>query len=212
MKKMPVYIYRIISKDNLEYILRNRKLCCSQHPQRDPDYKAIGETTLIQSRKSKPIIIGENHVGTLGEYIPFYFGDRPPMLYAIQRGYDVEKMAPAKIIYVVSSLEKLREHECHYVFTDGHAYDALTQFFDDDSNLNAIDWDMVHARNWKKTPDDPDKKRRKQAECLVWYEMPIESVEFFAVYNGVTKRFVEQLIENKPLITFDVKLKPEWYY
>ncbi|MBI4546914.1 MAG: DUF4433 domain-containing protein [Ignavibacteriae bacterium] len=212
MKEYTIYIYRIISKDNLDFILHSGKLCSSSHPECDPNYLPIGETTLIQSRKSKQVIIGNQVFGTLSEYIPFYFGPRPLMLYAIRHGYDVPKIAAHEIVYIISSLEKLKEQSCKYVFTDGHAYDALTQFFDNDAELVNIDWKSVNAKNWKNTPTDPDRKRRKQAECLVYYEMPLSAVALFAVYDRNCLRYVEELLKNHSLTTFDVKLKPEWYY
>lgn len=91
-------IYRIIHKDNLEYILQSGKLVISSHPDHDLNYKPIGETTLIQSRKSKPIIIGGNNYGILSDYIPFFFGQRPVMLYTIQRGFDVAKLQSQELI------------------------------------------------------------------------------------------------------------------
>jgi hypothetical protein len=212
MVTQTIYIYRIISKDNLEHIFRSGKLCSSVHPDCDPNYSPIGETTLIESRRSKQIFVGDVMKGALSEYIPFYFGPRPPMLYAIQRGYDVPNISPEKIVYLVSSLPKLKKHGCRYVFSDGHAYDALTQFFDNDNDLVNIDWKTVKAKQWKNIPADPDRKRRKQAECLVHYEMPLGAVDFIAVYDQSNSDFVQELLKKYSLSTLTVEVKPDWYY
>ncbi|MDI6804073.1 MAG: DUF4433 domain-containing protein [Bacteroidota bacterium] len=187
-------IFRIIHKDNLDYMLQSGKLVTSSHPDHDPNYKPIGETTLIQSRKAKPIIIGGKNCGTLGDYIPFFFGQRPVMLYAIQEGYYVQKLPPQEIVYIVSSLDKLKQFRCKYLFTDGHAYTELSQFFDNDADLNNIDWSTVYSNKWNNTPSDPDRKRRKQAECLIKYEIPIDALIFFVVYNKSCKSFVDNLL------------------
>lgn len=87
-------IYRMVHKNNLDYIFQTQKLCSAKHPEIDPDYKPIGETTLIRSRSSKKIIMCGKLYSTLEDYIPFYFGPRPPMLYAIQHGFDVPQIGP----------------------------------------------------------------------------------------------------------------------
>jgi len=52
-------------------------------------------------------------------------------------------------------------------FSDGHGIAAFTQWFDDVTNLNQIEWDMVQADYWADTIVDMDRQRRKQAEFLV---------------------------------------------
>jgi hypothetical protein len=41
----------------------------------------------------------------------------------------------------------------------------------------------MEAWYWNDTPDDPDRKRRRQAEFLVHGALPWDSVEFLAVRN-----------------------------
>lgn len=106
----------------------------------------------------------------------------------------------------------MKEKNCSYIFTDGHAYDAITQFFDNDNDLVNIDWSIVNSHIWKNIPTDPDRKRRKQAECLVNYEIPLLVVEYIAVYNKNCMKFVEGLLKTHSLTKLSVKLKPEWYY
>ena len=43
----------------------------------------------------------------------------------------------------------------------------FTDFFDDLKDLDKIDWDLMQSRYWNDTNDDPDRKRRRQAEFLV---------------------------------------------
>lgn len=212
MNHHSIPIYRIINKNNLEKIFQTSRICCSLHPDRDADYVPIGETALIQSRSTKKIIIDKSDLGTLSEYIPFYFGNRPPMLYAIQHGYDVPKLPAEDVVYLVSSLNKLKEHGCKYIFTDGHAYDALSQFFNDEAFLANIDWEMVHNRVWKNTPNDPDRKRRKQAECLISMEMPLAAIDCFVVYNQRCLEFVQNLLQTFSLSNFNVHINSQWYY
>jgi hypothetical protein len=66
--------------------------------------------------------------GAVGEYVPFYFAPRSPMLFRIQRG-GVEGVSsdPSRLAYVVSSTEAVLEAGLAYVFTDGNAAAAFTR-------------------------------------------------------------------------------------
>lgn len=205
-------IYRIVHKQNLDFILKSSKLCSSLHSDHDPNFIPIGESSLIRHRSMKNIVIQGIDHGKLAEYIPFYFGVRPPMLYAIQHGFDVPKVAPSDIAYIVGSMRKLQEHHCRFIFTDGHAYNALTQFHENETELGNLDWEVIHARNWRNTTSDPDRKRRKQAECLVHHEMPLEAVASFGVYSNASREYLNGLLQTYPHSNFSVNLEPDWYY
>jgi hypothetical protein len=73
------------------------------------------------------------------------------------------------IIYLVTSVEKVIEDtSLSWCFTDGHAVESVTRYFQDWKYHNQIDWDIINAKMWRNTDSDPDKKRRKQAEFLVY--------------------------------------------
>lgn len=59
-------------------------MCASTHPLADPAYRNIGNRTLIRDREEYRVPIPPG--GTLGEYIPFYFGGHSPMLLNIKGG------------------------------------------------------------------------------------------------------------------------------
>jgi hypothetical protein len=46
---------------------------------------------------------------------------------------------------------------------------GLTDFYDDLNDLKEVDWNVMTLRIWKDTNDDPDRKRRRQAEFLVYH-------------------------------------------
>ena len=80
----PIYLYRIIHINNLEYILKLGKLTCLNHQKADNDFIRIGDSTLIKSRNNKTIPVCPK--GSFSDYVSFYFGARSPMLYNIQKG------------------------------------------------------------------------------------------------------------------------------
>lgn len=78
-------LYRIIHINNLEYALKHG-LYTRCHVNADPNYINIGDSTLITQRQNHPVKIIPPG-GTLGDYVPFYFGPLSPMLLNIKTGY-----------------------------------------------------------------------------------------------------------------------------
>ena len=119
-------------------------------------------------------------------YIPFYFGPRSPMLYVIQKGYNgVTRYHPSELVYCIVRLSDIRSQNIDCVFTDGHAFSAITKYYSKD-DLDRIDEivnrEDVYAQFWN-VEDDLDLKRRKEAELLIKTELPAKYIKGFVVYN-----------------------------
>ena len=181
-----IYIYRLTHIENLDYILTKNKIICPNHPDAEKDYINIGDKSLIENRKEK--VINLEPGGTFSDYVAFYFGARSPMLYEIQKGYNgVEKRDPEELIYLVSDFTTIKLLNIQYIFTDGHAYNHLSQFFNEEKDLKEIDWKAVNLVKWNDTEEDPDRKRRKQAEFLIHRELQFSAIIGIAVYNENAK-------------------------
>ncbi len=205
-----IYLYRITHKDNLDFILESGKLTCPSHINYDPNYVGIGDSTLIGSRSCKQINIEPN--GNFTDYVVFYFGSRSPMLYEIQKGFNgVTKRNPQEIIYLVTTFAKISKNESQYVFSDGHGYHSMSQFFNDEDSLEKVDWDAVNLVHWNDTEDDPDRKRRKQAEFLVFNELPLVALVTVGVYDETVKNEILVKFAEHDL-TCNVIVQPKWYY
>lgn len=173
----------------------------------NPDFRPIGDPALIQTRNGFVLENGR----CLGEYIPFYFGIKMPMLYVIQKGFNMVRVTPAEdIVYCVTSVQKIVEHQLEVVFTDGHAVDRLTKQYDR-SHLTTLDtlldWDAIKARYWK-SETDLDLKRRKEAEFLVDGDVPKEAVLGFIVATQAAK---DKLLA-WGLADDKVVVKPDYYF
>jgi hypothetical protein len=192
-----IKVYRLTHIDNIEHILQYG-ITHRNSPNHNPNYIAIGDVSLIRTRDTRQITVDNGDFGnldapaiTLGNFIPFYFGVKMPMLYVIQNGGNlVLKSTPAaKIIYLVCSvIEILQQHENCY-FSDGHATDNLTTFYDKTkiSELaNIVDWGAVKAVYWS-GQENLDKKRKKQAEFLVPQDVAPSLIIGFGCYNDVAK-------------------------
>lgn len=192
--------------DNVEHLLKFG-LTKVDSPNANPNYKSIGDSSLISSRNFHFLSNGN----TLGNYIPFYFWYRMPMLYVIQKGFNsVQITTPENIIYCITSISKILQMGLPFVFTDGHAIDAFSSVFNvnDIGKLEEIlDYKAIKDPYWK-DPKDLDKKRRKEAEFLVEDNIPIETILAFAVYNQKAKDKLINLGVNQERIF----IKSQYYF
>ncbi len=204
----PTKIYRIIHIKNLGTILKAGAIHAQNYSTLE-DYIPIGETELIRNRSE--LLIPVVPFGNIKDYVAFYFGLRSPMLYCIKNGFDVKRRRMSEIIYLRTSIEELEKLNKKYIFTDGHAYAAFTEFFNMKEDLNKVDWSAVNLIRWNNTSGDPDRKRRKQAECFVHKSVEIEALKLIAVYDKESYNYVDNIL-NESEINIRTVIKPEWYY
>ncbi len=204
-------IYHITHISNLPGILSGGGLYCDAEMMRrgvNVQCIAYGELKQRRARTEVPVSPG----GTLADYVPFYFCNRSPMMFAIHTN-SVKNYCGGQdeLVYLVSSVESVMEKGLPFCFTDGHAVEAITSFFKDIGELRNIDWEIVGHWSWKKTPDDLDRKRRKQAEFLVHGFFPWELVDRIGVFDSDMKENVTNIVKGHthiPMITVEKK----WYY
>jgi hypothetical protein len=200
-------IYHITHVKNLQRIVAEGGLCCDRSAQELKSVN-IGHMHIKERRLRRAVPLGPK--GTVGEYVPFYFAPRSPMLYVISRG-GVEGYADGEppVIYLCSTAETVRKAGLRWVFTEGHADMDYTDFFDDLKDLGKIDWDLMQAKYWHDTNDDPDRKRRRQAEFLVHEFFPWELVSYIGVYDGSIAETVGEIIKAR---IPKVEVQRGWYY
>ena len=142
----------------------------------------------------------------------YYFANCSPMLFTISRGNVAGyNGVQADVIYLVTSVGKIVAGNRPWFFTDGNAADALTEFLTGTERLDTIDWEVIGAKIWRDTSDDPDRKRRKQAEFLVHGSVPWDCFDRIGVIDHRKARRVEEIIaeaKHQP----EVVVEPGWYY
>lgn len=180
------YLYRMTHIENVPHILEHGVTHVSS-VHTNKSYKTIGDNSIISTRNNFDLPNGKKP----GAYIPFYFGARMPMLYVIQKGYNGVPVTPAKdIVYCISSVQKVVDHNLPFVFTDGHAVDGLSGFYEqkDLPNIDQIlDKKAIDATYWHKD-DDLDLKRRKEAEFLIETDIHVTAIIGRVVYNEEAKK------------------------
>jgi len=87
----------------------------------------------------------------------------------------------------------------------------MSQFFNDEDGLEEVDWNTVKLVRWNDTEEDPDRKRRKQAEFLVYEEVPLSVIVGIGVYNEAAQtNILAKFAEHD--FTCNVIVKPDLYY
>lgn len=211
-------LYHITHLRNLPGIIASGGLCCDRwREQRQTETIGIAHQHIKARRKKrcvnalsgKPVAAG----GTLWDYVPFYFAPRSPMLYTIHRG-NVEGYSEGQrpIIHLVSSVETLCALGKAYAFSDGHAEMTFSELSDEIQNLGTmVDWDVMRSEYWSDTAEQPDRKRRRQAEFLMHEFVPWTAIEQIGVIDKAVEATVQlalERVEHRPMVV----VESAWYY
>ena len=192
--------------DNISHIIRNG-ITHSSSKKANPKFVPIGDSTLISKRNDFILQNGKK----LGEYIPFYFGVRTPMLYVLQNGFNmVSPVLAENIVYCVCSVQNIIDLNLDFIFTDGHAVDRFSNQYsiNDIGNIDQlIDRSAIKAKYWKEERD-LDLKRRKEAEFLVLGDIPPEFILGYITYNENAKQKI-LTVGGKDSI---IHIKQEYYF
>lgn len=214
-----VILYRITHIENIPHILQYG-ITHKDSINKNTVYQNIGDLSLIDTRSKKRVYIDNGEIDpsngmaaiTLGDYIPFYFGVKMPMLYVAQHGGNFVERAtsPSDIIYLGCSVSKIISSKLNFFFSDGHATDMLTSFYDKskiDELVNIVDWDAVKSSYWGGA-ENLNVKRKKQAEFLVSGDLSPEFIIAFGCFNEQAK---DKLI-SLGVACEKIKIIPKAYY
>lgn len=186
------HLFRILHIDNLEKILK--KGMYAPRFEFDPEYISIGDEVLIAQRGEFNVPIAPG--GVLSDYVPFYFGGCSPMLLNIKTGYrGVKQREQTELIYICTHIECIVNAGLEFCFTDGHAKDRLTRYFNQIADLDQVDWAVVGTNYWKSTDEDPDRMRHKQAEFLVKNNVPVSCISGIIVHDESAAIKVKTIME-----------------
>ena len=205
-------LFHITSIRNLENILSSgmilskNRLLSSDQDHLSIAYEGIQERRSLKSVPCSPF-------GVLHDYVPFYFAPRSPMLYAIHHGrVEGYREGQAKIIYLVTEVSKVVEGQIAFIFSDGHPVMNYTRFYYDLRKLDQkIDWEVMQSRYWSDTQEDPDRKRRRQAEFLVYKYFPANLLTTIGVFNREILEKVTHINERFDYV-IDCQIRRDWYY
>jgi len=196
---------------NLPVILSQGGIWCDrQAKERDLTQQGIGHSNIKERRLKWPVECGPG--GFLCDYVPFYFHHHSPMLYVIYRGgVEGYEGGQSEVIYLTSSTDVFEANDLPFVFTDGHAAMALTEQYQDLSDLNKLDWPVIRANQWTNTNADGDRTRRKQAEFLAHNFVPWSMITGIVIRSQTIADQVMAHLRGQSHIP-EIQILPAWYY
>jgi hypothetical protein len=208
---MPTNIFHITHINNLSSIIKNGCLWSDKQK----NVKGLACVSIAhQSLKTRRSIIRVplSPDGTLDDYVPFFFAPRSPMLYSIHNN-NVENYTGGQnpIVYLVSTIDAVIQNGLPFVFYDGHPVMALSQAYNDVIHLNKIDWNVMNSRFWFDSNEDPDRKRRRMAEFLVYDHYPFSLIHEIGVMDATMVMRVTALVNNLQPAPV-VSIQNKWYY
>lgn len=204
-------IYHILHVDRLASIVADGCLWCdAEAVRRRAPGTVIGMSEIKQWRLGKTL---ESRPGLrVGDCVPFYFCPRSVMLFVISKKDHPElayRGGQDPIIHLEADLRETvawaDRHRRRWAFTLSNAAAGYSEDRCDLTQLNEIDWDAVHAGDWR------DCKEGKQAEFLIERSFPWALVRRIGVRSrGAWRRASAAAAAgaHRP----PVEIAPRWYY
>jgi hypothetical protein len=217
MVPLPLFpkIYHIIHIDRLSSIIADGCLWSdAEIHRRNSSGTTIGMSKIKKRRLCELTLTCHPHLH-VGDCVPFYFCPRSVMLYLIAQGNHPELTyygGQKPIIHLEADLHTAvawaNENNRCWAFTLSN---AGSKYFEDRSDLkqlNEINWNAVHANDWR----EPAIKEGKQAEFLLECSFPWQLIERIGVYS---QKMYQQIVNAMPLQYRKrprIEICEEWYY
>jgi hypothetical protein len=209
------WLYHFTHLDNLPSIRATRHLSCDVTARTGLMGVEVGARDIKERRRRRVVPISPG--GHVGDYVPFYFAPRSPMLYRIACDHrdaipDRYQGGDRPLVYLVTTIDAVLGEALDWVATDGNAATATTEFTSDLVALETlVDWPLMGMKRWNGTEEDPDRQRRRLAEFLVHRRVPLSLIRWVATYDESYKAQVSALMAGSPLAG-RIITRPDWYY
>lgn len=198
-------IYHITDVENLSGILRDGGLR-SDSAMEDRPHTVIGYEH-IKHRRMKETRIPCCANRFVGEFVPFYYCPRSPMLFVINKGSTGRPAGCQRsIVHLVSTIGAALVEANQWAISDGNAGAAYPSFYDSiPEGFAAIDWNAVRAADWRGMTN------QKSAEFLVADFFPWRAITHIGCFNSTVAAQAEGLlvdVAHRP----KVAVERSWYY
>ena len=208
----PRLVYHFTHIDNLVSIAEHGLTSDRATQTQRTDFVEVGNQEIKEQRRRRTVPVPPG--GSVGDYVPFYFAPRSPMLYAIHRkNVPTYQDGQDSLIYLVTRVDRLVELDLTFVITDRNAALGFARFSNDLGELDRlIDWDLMAGSAWFNTDDEPDRLERRMAELLVHRQVPWSAFVGIATRTSERARQVESLLASVNTEINLVKPRPDWYF
>ena len=155
----------------------------------------------------KELRIGCRDNRFVGEFVPFYYCPRSPMLYVVNRGNTGRPPGCQRtILHLVSTLGIGISLQRDWAISDSNAGAAYASFYDNlEAGIAAIDWAAIRATDWRGVTN------QKSAEFLVDSFFPWSGVQSIGCCDSEVAKQVQLLLSphaHQP----PVHVRFDWYY
>ena len=199
-----VLIYHITDVENLPGILAGGGLrsdaAMAQH---NPAVIGYGH---IKQRRMTEIQVDCCGGRFVGEFVPFYFCPRSPMLFTVNKG--ATGLAPGcqrTIVHLVSTVAAGIGQNRPWSISDGNAGAFHAAFSADLTSLAGLDWAAIRATQWQ------GRTHQKSAEFLLADFFDWTGFQAVGCHNEETARLVQNMLVDTvhhPMVS----VEPNWYY
>ncbi|WP_082584054.1 type II toxin-antitoxin system toxin DNA ADP-ribosyl transferase DarT [Noviherbaspirillum sp. Root189] len=143
----------------------------------------------------------------VGEFVPFYFCPRSPMLFTINKGSTGRPAGcQTSIVHLVSVVHHATALGRPWAISDGNAGAGYTSFSNDNDALDKVNWNIVRSNSW-----GGDRLHIKMTEFLIADFFPVTSFVEVGCHNEQVAEQVKQIMARQiPPLT--VHVSPHWYY
>lgn len=209
------WIFHFTHIDNIPEIVARGALISDNAARQGHLRTEVGDLEIKESRRRQPVPCGPG--GVVGDYVPFYFAPRSPMMYRIACDHRDQKPGrypggDRPLVYLATTVGSLLDAHLAWVATDGNAAAATTEF---SSRLDVldqlIDWPLMTAVLWNNVPADPDRQRRRMAELLVWGQVPLPALRRVVTFDDGRAVAARTVLDGTALAD-SVFVRPDWYY
>ena len=188
-----------------------------------PDILAAGglHSDAVISQRGSAVVIGYAHIKQrrlqettvdccggrfVGEFVPFYFCPRSPMLLTINSGNTGRPIGCQQtIVHLVSRVSVASTLERPWAISDSNAGARYPSFYSSLTALEELDWGAINARQWQ------GKASQKAAEFLVADFFPWTAFHSIGCHNKNVEAQVRNLLKSQQHSPA-VSIQPTWYY
>ncbi len=193
------WLYHFTHMDNLSAIVQNG-LCCD-NGLAETSYINSGNRDIKHRRKGMSI----NQEYTVGDFVPFYFAPRSPMLYTQWKNGLVVQ---ADIIYLVTTIGTFLDGDTTFYFSNRNAATYAATFYNTEKDLCRVPWEHMQGDMWNNMEAYPDRMAQRMAEFLVYWHVPWTSILGIAVFDEDTYHRINQQCPHGKKIA----VRRQWYY
>lgn len=114
---------------------------------------------------------------SVADHVPFYIAAKSPMLYAVTKGHQSYSGGCESLVFLGLPIGSIEDRSLIWCASDANAANTLVRFSRNLGQLGSfVDFDLLCAQMWNRTPDDPNRPSRRAAEVLVLDRLPIQMI------------------------------------